>query len=364
MSAEGMRSAETITARGYAFIAFWVLGLLLLAAAAGYGVSSHFYECKLDSIVTHDRYLEPMKTPHENSSQKPIDVYAGIYLDRISLLSVRDNKWTADFYIWFKWNGDGIDPGENFQLVYGEIKSKQKQFERVTGDEHYQQYEVIAEITKFFNTTRFPCDDHLLMIPIEDCVSDSSELRYVPDLANSGISRNVRAPGYEILQMDGVGRQHVYETSFGDPAVLEGKLSFSQFLYTIWIVRPGWGLYLKIFQGLFIAVAVAMLAFFIRPVHTSPRFSVGLGALFAAVANSYIVSSMQPGSEIFTLADMVSGIGIATIFLTLVQSTISLYIYDSLEARKLSRLFDLVSAAVFFLGYISVNIAVPLAAML
>lgn len=364
MTAEGMRDTETITIKGYSFIALWALGLLLLAAAAGYGLSSHFNEYRLDSLSTHDRYLSPMETTPINSDHEPIDVHVGIYLDRISLLSVRDNKWMADFYIWFRWIGDGIDPGENFQVVYGEIKSKQKQFERVNGREHYQQYQVIAEVTKFFNTTRFPCDDHLLMIPIEDCANDSIELRYVPDLANSGFSKNIRMPGYKILQMDGVGRQHLYETSFGDPAVSGQNLTFSQFLYTIWIVRPGWGLYLKIFQGLFIAVAVAMLAFFIRPAHTSPRFSVGLGALFAAVANSYIVSSMQPGSEILTLADIVSGIGIATIFLTLVESTISLYIYDSMDSRRLSRLFDLVSATVFLIGYIGVNVAVPLAAML
>ncbi len=272
--------------------------------------------------------------------------------------SVKDNKWIADFYIWFKWKGEGINPGESFQVVYGEISSKEEQFDRVIGDEHYQQYQVVAEITKFFNTSRFPCDDHLLMIAIEDSANDSSDLVYMPDLANSSVSPYVRTPGYQIHQVDEVCRQHTYGTSFDDPGVSSQNETFSQLLYAIWIARPGSGLYIKIFQGLFIAVCVSMLAFFIRPVHTSPRFSVGLGALFAAVANSYIVSSMQPGLGVLTLADVISGIGIATILLTLVESTISLYIYDSMGAKCLSRLFDLTSAAVFILGYTAVNIAV------
>lgn len=364
MSVEGKRNEKPITARGYAFIAFWALGLITLAAAAGYGISCHFYECRLDSIATHDSYFEPIEMGAEHFSQGPIEVYTGIYLDRISLLSVKDNRWIADFYIWFKWKGEGINPGESFQVVYGEISSKEKQFDRIIGDEHYQQYQVVAEITKFFNTTRFPCDDHLLMISIEDSVNDSSELVYVPDLANSSVNPQIKTPGYQIYQVDGVCRQHIYNTSFNDPGISCQNETFSQFLYNIWIVRPDWGLYLKIFQGLFIAVCVSMLAFFIRPVHTSPRFSVGLGALFAAVANIYIISSMQPDLGIMALADIISGIGIATILLTLVESTISLYIYDSMGAKRLSRLFDLTSAVVFILGYTAVNIAVPLSASL
>ncbi len=86
MNVEGKRSEEPITARGYAFIAFWALGLLLIAAAAGYGISCHFYGCKLDSLATHDSYFEPIETNAEHFGQRPIEVYTGIYLDRIPLL--------------------------------------------------------------------------------------------------------------------------------------------------------------------------------------------------------------------------------------------------------------------------------------
>jgi len=55
-------------------------------------------------------------------------------------------------------------------------------------------------------------------------------------------------------------------------------------------------------------------------------------------------------------------LGLATIFLTLVQSTISLYQYDTMGLEKLSRLFDRVSFTVFLVGYVAVNIALPLAA--
>jgi hypothetical protein len=62
------------------------------------------------------------------------------------------------------------------------------------------------------------------------------------------------------------------------------------------------------------------------------------------------------------MADMVCGLGVGAIFLRLVQSTVSLYIYDSMGKRALSRIFDLTSAAAFILVYVAINVDVPLCA--
>jgi hypothetical protein len=60
---------------------------------------------------------------------------------------------------------------------------------------------------------------------------------------------------------------------------------------------------------------------------------------------------------------MMNGISMGVIFLTLVQSTISLYLYErGMEAT--SKLFDQVSFFVLGLAYLVINIAVPLTAIL
>jgi hypothetical protein len=132
----------------------------------------------------------------------------------------------------------------------------------------------------------------------------------------------------------------------------------------IWITRPDLGFFVKMFLGLYIAVAIALLAFFIKPTDVDPRFGLGVGALFAAVANSYITSSLVPDSGILTLADMVNSVGIVMILLSLVQSTISLHIFDRRGQEAFSRRFDRVSFAVFATSYAAINIALPLAAAL
>ncbi len=54
----------------------------------------------------------------------------------------------------------------------------------------------------------------------------------------------------------------------------------------------------------------------------------------------------------FALADMINRLGIVTILLTLVQSTLSLHLYDHRDERAISRWLDHVSFAVMLIGFL------------
>ena len=41
--------------------------------------------------------------------------------------SVKDASWTVDFYVWFRWRGDDVQPGDEFQVVDGSIESKEQE---------------------------------------------------------------------------------------------------------------------------------------------------------------------------------------------------------------------------------------------
>jgi len=97
------------------------------------------------------------------------------------------------------------------------------------------------------------------------------------------------------------------------------------------------------FQAMVVAVGVALLACFIKPTHVDPRFGLGVGALFAAVANSYLVGAEMPEGGEFSLADVINLLGIVTILITLTESTISLHLYESLDRPAVSRRLDRVS---------------------
>ena len=66
-------------------------------------------------------------------------------------------------------------------------------------------------------------------------------------------------------------------------------------------------------------------------------FRLPVGAAFTAVANIIAIGVFLPRAEGFILAEMTNAVGLATTFLTLVQSAISLYFFDTLGKEKLSR---------------------------
>lgn len=362
-----------IAKAGHRFVVLWTSLLIVIFIAISFFSVSTLSGLKQSAIDRHNaridpQAIEPGRTPADTTlpaGANPRKVKVGMYLDGIASISILESKWNPIFYIWFKWTGDNINPGETFKIMEGEILSKQKLQDKVVASEHYAVYLVRSQITKFFDGTRFPLDDHLLTIAIEDGSLQWENLEYVPDTENTKISSRVKMPGYQVYKTGIAMKPHSYKSSFGDPQLQpNSRKTYSQVIYGIWNNRPSLGTYFKIFLGLFSAVLISMLVFFITPTEVDPRFGLGVGGFFGAVANSLLAASLVPDSGTLTLLDIVNEIGMITIFFTLVQSTISLHIYTNLGQVGLSRLFDRVSFVTIATGFLIVNLLIPAAAML
>jgi len=157
-------------------------------------------------------------------------------------------------------------------------------------------------------------------------------------------------------------KPHIYNSSFGDPLLDQEPTSYSQLRDGIALNRPDLGFYFRLFIGLFVAVAAALVALFIKPTVAEPRFGLGAGALFVAIANNIIVSGLIPKTGVLTLADMVNDLGLLVILITLIESTISLHIYLVNDDKPLSRKLDRYSFTILLLIYIIVNTAIIISA--
>lgn len=363
--------SSELTADKKQFLKRWVIGIvvvyLLLGILAVYIVRHEKQTANKNHVLRMDaNAVEPGKTPPDplpaNADFKTVHV--GVYLDGIDNFSIRDSYWTATFYLWFRWKGDkSLDPGKNFQLIDAKIEKKDLQ-DSYTGSDgtNYQAYKVVAKMTKFFNTTRVPLDDHMLNIYIEDAARDASQLRYVVDSATN-VSSRVKIPGYDITGFSTVVKPHTYKTTYGDPRMEEGKrTTFTEFNFGLTVKRNGMGVYLKLFIGLFAGVLLTIGSFFIRPSDTGPRYGLPSAAYFGAVANTYMVSSLLPPSGQFGLADLVTGIGLLTISMCVIASLVSGYYFLRKEEKEFSREIDNVSWRAIALGFVIVNIILPISA--
>ena len=347
----------------------WFGFLVVIYSTAGFHMTSVLNDDKQSAALRHHARFNPQMTePGRTAAEtravgldresENIVVESGIYLDRIYNLSLRDNRWGADFYIWFRWTDGNAHPGDNFQVVDGVVMSKKLETRYHEGDMHYELYRVTAEITKFFNTTRFPRDDHLLTINIEDSKHQKYDLRFLPDVEGSEVSSRTRISGYEIYRTDLVVKDHSYKTRRGDPRLASDyRANYSQLIYGVWLRRPGWGFYIKMFLGIFASVSIALLVFFISPEHAGPRFGVGVGSFFAGVASNYIISRQIPQTSVMGFTDFVTGAILVTMFLMLLSSVISVNYYGKVERPEMVRRFDMVAFVVFLAANVSLMVA-------
>lgn len=273
----------------------------------------------------------------------PTTAYIGVYVNQVDALSLKDNQFTADFAIWFRWKGGAASPAETFEVVGGRLDAQDNTpYANELDGWRYSSRRVVATVTQFWNVSRFPLDDHTLRIAIEDADNESSKLMYVADSDNCGVSPQLQVPGWKVGTPWAAIEEHEYRTNYGDTSLPTGSAStYSRFIYSIPLTRPNWGYFIKLFFGLFVATAIAFLALFIRPIDLDPRFGLGVGAIFAAVASEYVVTASLPDTSVLTLADVLHILAFVFIFLTLAESTLSLKLYNGDEAgRQRSKRLD------------------------
>ena len=339
------------------FLIGWIVLLLFLVFLAGWSTLSPALSNKRSASAN---YQQAGTGPSQSPGGK-VPVQVGISVERLSDFSVKNVAWNADFYVWFRWQPPSDDPNFNpadsFEIASGTIVSKQKIAEQIDGDQHYVLDRVSASINYPFDVTRYPVDDHLLRLYILDPVHP--DIHYVADKQNSRVSSGISIPGYRIARTI-IGSENVAEnTDLGDPT--KPRVS-ARFGFSIVILRQGFGFYIKLFQALFAAVGVALLAGFFKA-HEEIRIELLVGGFFAAVANSYITSTYLPDTGSMTLMDKINGLGLVTIFLCMIQTVISGRFANNGE-KQFSRLFDKVSFGIIAVAYVVLNVALPLAAQI
>ncbi|MEI8316798.1 MAG: hypothetical protein WCH79_02555 [Planctomycetia bacterium] len=327
----------------------FLLPTLLLARAQqkSLHLDRQAWEAMLNPALPDPGYESPDDLPTDRARRVTI----GFYLESMDEISLHDSHWRGVLDIWCRWKDDpdapggpDFDPFEHLIVVNGTIADRRTLREIHSDGEHYVLNRCSLECTKAFQVVNFPLDRHLILASFENSDHTRQELLFAADQESSAVSRRVAMSAYRIVGFQALENPHSYQTSRGLPGASPAEHEiFSQPRFAIIIERDGWGLFFKMFQALFVAVAVALLACFIKPTHVDPRFGLGVGALFAAVANTYLVGSYVPETSAFSLADVVNMLGIGTILVSLTQSTISLWLYDSLDKRTFSRRLDWVS---------------------
>jgi hypothetical protein len=284
------------------------------------------------------------------------EVQVGAYVLRLSNVSPRDGSFEVDMWLWFRWLGSDVRPDLTFELASGVIESRTDSQIVVDDGMNYATTRVQARIFHEFDVRRFPLDDHVIAITIEDAELEESMLKFVAD-TGTALDPDVVVAGWEVGLAEPRVESHTYATDYGMRSSATEQAVYSRLIVPVTLERTSYGTLFKSFWISLLSVLLGLLAFLVKSDDLDARFGMGVGSIFAASANAFVISDTLPQTTIVTLAEQINLIAVGVIFLSVFISIWSLRLrYAGRDEASLT--LDRVSMIGLAGIYVALNILV------
>ena len=293
--------------------------------------------------------------PSFTQAQAPDTARVGAYVISVHDINFHDKEYTARFWLWFLYDNPEFDFTTQLDIPNAKtIEPPESIIDTVDG-KAWVMLKMKCVMKENWSVQDFPFDKQHLRVQIENSILDNTILIFDPDLAGSKFDDEEAIDGWTIKDFKVGVRDNSYSTGFGDPRAGRDHQTFSQFTIDMDIERDAWGLFMKIFLGMYIAFLIATISFTPHPSEMEPRFGLPVGGLFAAVGNKYIIDSLLPESSSFSLVDTLHALTFIAIFGTLLVSAIALNQYDK-GKKELSELTNRRGARIVITIYVVLNL--------
>lgn len=285
----------------------------------------------------------------------PDTVVIGTYIISVHDINFQQKEYTMRFWLWLLYDNPAFDFAKQIDIPNAKSIDPPEVIMDVINGRTWQLMKMKATMKQNWKVDNFPFDKQRLTVTIENSIFDISQMVFKADERGSTCDRELTIDGWKITDFRITTRSREYTTVFGDPRSEMLHSDYDSFNIIMDIERNAWGLFFKIFVGMYIAFLIAMLSFAPQVYELEPRFGLPVGGLFAAVGNKYIIDSVLPESSSFTLVDTLHTITFTGIFLILLVSAISLRFYEK-QQGDLSKRFDSWGSGIILLFYILLNV--------
>ena len=288
-------------------------------------------------------------------SAQPDTVKTGAYIISVHDINFRDKEYTMRFWLWFLYNNPDFDFSGQLDITNAKSIEQPDVIKDEMEGKSWVMMKMKCVMKENWQVHDFPFDKQHLKVKIENSIYDVNSLVFKPDVKGSIFGDDETIDGWTISNFKVSTIQNEYKTGFGDSRLGRDKQTFSQFLIEMDIERDAFGLFMKIFLGMYIAFLISLLSFTPHPSELEPRFGLPVGGLFAAVGNKYIIDSLLPETSSFTLVDTLHSLTFLAIFMTLVVSAMALKLHDRGKSEACLRL-NKVGSKVVVVSYVLLNL--------
>ncbi len=285
----------------------------------------------------------------------PDTVLAGIYINSIHNIDFKQKEFAISCWLWLRYNNRDFDFIQNLEIP--SAKSVNKSFSTIdtTDGDVYLLMKLDCVMKDTWKIDNFPFDRQSLRFTIENSQYDSSQLVFKADTAGNHFDVKYTIRGWNIDSLTISNGIKTYQTDFGDIHAQDKQTKYSNFKVRLVLSRDATGLFWKMFLGMYIALLIAYMCFYIHADNIDSRFGLSVGALFAVVGNKYVVESTLPESNTFTLVDALHGLTLLFILLTIVGNAVALRLLKQDKLKEANR-YDFIMAQVMLIIYAIANI--------
>jgi hypothetical protein len=285
----------------------------------------------------------------------PDTVKVGAYVIGIHDINFHDKEYTIRFWMWFLHDNPDFDFKNQLDIPNAKEIEEPVVVQDTVNGKTWVQLKMKCVMKENWVVHNFPFDKQHLRVRVESIVYDKSKLVFVADHRHSMFDDIEGLDGWTVKNFAVIADTTQYKTGFGDPRTGHDALTFSTFKIDLDIERDAWGLFMKIFIGMYIAFLIALVSFVSNPWELEPRFGLPVGGLFAAVGNKYIIDSLLPESPEFSLVDTLHSITFFGILSVLAVSAISMKFYNA-DNKEACLKVDRFGSRLVLAAYVILNV--------
>ena len=228
-------------------------------------------------------------------------VYTGIDLNKISNIDMKNYTFFADFYLWFRYQGEFNEKEIEFINAKSPISLGNPIAEDTYNGITYRAYRVRADFKVPFDYRNYPFDKQTLEIVFRHPSQTKEQLIYVRDnlrlmpkaelmkqLSQSGID------GWNPIDIQVYADTLASNSTLGNPRITEAVVEYSTFKADLDLQRDALNFSIKNLFPLFAVVLLSYLAFFMPPDQFSVRVSLGINGIMTTAFFSLKVANDLP----------------------------------------------------------------------
>lgn len=224
-----------------------------------------------------------------NSSPQLVEV--GEYLNEVIGISLVDETFTLDFYLWLTWKGD-LDPSANLDFInqVGSLARRDPFYKEPSRDQNgsfHQGWHIQGTFRNTLDFREYPQDEHVLALSVENADYNSSKMQFVQTEMTVEPQFDEIINGWNLVgEPRAIVRTVEYNTEFGFPSAgSRENFYWSDLNISFIITKPASGYVFQSVLPITIVVLIVLASYFMPLTEAgwSRRLGITVALLISAV---------------------------------------------------------------------------------